>query len=63
MMICNRCLKKDVCSLKEQTEPKEQELKASNPHIEIDCKHRVKGEPNVMRDMALRMSESSRGRE
>ena len=59
-MLCNRCIKQDVCSLKEQTELKEQELKVSNPHIEIDCKHRVKGEPNLLRDMAERLDGSDR---
>jgi hypothetical protein len=39
-MICNRCVKQDVCVLKASTECAEDTIKANFPHIEADCKHR-----------------------
>jgi len=39
-MICNRCVKQDVCVLKPSTECAEDTIRTNFPHIEADCKHR-----------------------
>jgi hypothetical protein len=38
-MVCNRCVKQDVCIYKELTERQEKEF-SDHPNLEIDCKHR-----------------------
>ena len=42
-MICNRCIKSDVCTYKDSTEDIEKRLKTYDgrfKNIEIDCRHR-----------------------
>jgi hypothetical protein len=39
-MICNRCIKQDVCKYKDRAEEAEETIKHNYPYMEIDCKHR-----------------------
>jgi hypothetical protein len=39
-MVCNRCVKQDVCRHKEQAEEAEEKIKHCYPYMEIDCRHR-----------------------
>lgn len=50
-MICNMCVKQDVCPLKEATKYIEKDFERTNPHLELDCKHRHAGTTDELQRM------------
>lgn len=51
IMICNMCVKQDVCPLKEATKYIEKDFERTNPHLELDCKHRHAGTTDELQRM------------